>query len=125
FDSQVFGAPDSYAVLFWIVIDDVTRLRRAARQALSLPDGKHLNSFMPGDEVALQIVNAAAMKLVFAKMRTQERFVILSGHETNFLAIGFVCHLQAKFPRDGTNFRLRHPTKGRQRPLEDFLAQTK
>ena len=80
---------------------------------------------MRSDEVALQIVNPAAVELVFAKMRTQERFVILSGHETDFLAIGFVCHLQAKFPCDRTNFRFRHPTNRRERTLQLFLPQTK
>jgi len=56
-----------------------------------------------------------------AKMRAQERFVILSGHETNFLAIGFVCHLQAKSPCNRTNFGFRHPTEGRKRTLQLFL----
>src|SRR5204862_4189658 len=90
-----------------------------------LTNGKHLNSFMRSDEVALQIINPAAVKLVFAKMRTQKRLIILSGHETNFLAIGFVCDLEVKFSCDRTNLRFRHPTKRRKRTLQLFLPETK
>ena len=50
---------------------------------------------MFSDEISIDIVNLAAMKFVFAEMRTQKRFVIVSRNKTNFLAIDLVGDFQA------------------------------
>src|SRR5437762_8870150 len=78
FHQQIFRLTNNYAVRFRIKIDDITRLRRPARQAFALANRKHLNPVMNGDKVTVEIVNFAAMKLVLAKMRTQNSFVILA-----------------------------------------------
>ena len=46
-------------------------------------------------EIPIDIVNLAAVKLVFAKMGTQKCFVIVSGHKTDFLAVDLVRDLHA------------------------------
>src|SRR5436309_2024962 len=63
---------------------------------------------MRGDEGTIEIVNPARMKLVLAKMRTQERFVILTWHEANLLAIRFVHYVMRDAQRVGDTTRVRH-----------------
>ena len=47
------------------------------------------------DEIAVEIVDLAAMKIGFAKMRPQKGAIIVTGHETDLLAVDFVRDLQA------------------------------
>src|SRR5207253_2987213 len=76
-------------------IDIVTPLRRPTGQAFALADGEKLDPVVLADEISIDIVNRAAMKFAFAKMRAQERFVIAPGHKTDFLAVNFVGNFQA------------------------------
>ena len=50
---------------------------------------------MLGDEVAGQIVEAAAMKFRFAKVSAKKRLVIVPRHEANLTAVDLVGNLQA------------------------------
>ena len=50
---------------------------------------------MFADEIAIDIVNLAAMKFRVAKMRAQESFVIVAGNKTNFLTVDLIGHFQA------------------------------
>ena len=50
---------------------------------------------MLADEISIDIVNLAAMKFVFAKMRAQEGLVIVAGNKTNLLAVDLVRDFQA------------------------------
>ena len=93
--NQIFGIADDDAICCRIEIDNVTRPRRTARQPFALSDREQLDAVMFGDEVSIDIVNFAAMKFVFAEMRTQKCFVIVSGNETDFLAVDLVGDFQA------------------------------
>jgi hypothetical protein len=74
-----------------------------------------------GNEVSIDIINLAAMKFVFAEVRTQKRFVIISRYETNFLAIDLLGHFQAQRMRDLTNLRFRHSAQRRERAPKLWL----
>ena len=50
---------------------------------------------MFANKVSLHIVNFAAMKFVFAEMRSKKRFVIISRHETDFLTVDLIGDFQA------------------------------
>src|SRR5262249_1215843 len=92
---QVVGIADDDAVCCGVQIDDITRTWRTAGQPLALTDREQLYSVMFTDEVPINVVNFAAVKFVFAQMRTQKRLVIVSGNETNFLAVTLVCDFEA------------------------------
>ena len=92
---QIIGVTDDDAIGFRIEIDNVTPLRRPTGQAFALADGEKLDPIVLADEISIDIVNRAAMKFAFAKMRAQERFVIAPGHKTDFLAVNFVGNFQA------------------------------
>src|SRR6476620_5537106 len=93
--NQVVGVANNDAICCRVEVDNVTRPQRSARKSFALADGEQFDPTVFGNEVAIDIINLAAMKFFFAEVRTQKRFVIISRYETNFLAIDLVCDLQA------------------------------
>ena len=93
--NQVVGVANNDAICCRVEVDNVTRPERSARKSFALADGEELDAAVFGNEVSVDIINLAAMKFVFAEVRTQKRFVIISRYETNFLAIDLVGHFQA------------------------------
>src|SRR6266404_6976293 len=112
---QIVNVANDYAICLGVEIDDVARTRRSARKSFTLTNGEEFDAVMFANEISINIVNLAAMKFVFAEVRTQKRFVIISRYETNFLAIEFVGHFQAQRMRDVTNLRFRHFAQRRER----------
>ena len=76
------------------------------------------------EEVASQIVDATWMKFVRLEVRAKESFIIVSGNETDILAIGFVRDAGgltiSRFP----DLALRHASKRRHCAPELMLSQT-
>ena len=92
---QIVGVAHDHAICFRIEVDNVTRPQRSARKSFALADREELDAAVFGNEVSIDIINLTAMKFVFAEVRTQKRFVIISRYETNFLAIDLAGDFQA------------------------------
>ena len=95
FHQQILRVADDDATGRWVDVDHVARFRRAAGQTLALADGEHFNPFVLAEEVALEIVDPAAMKFRFAEMGAEKCLVIIPGNKTDLLAVHLVRHLQA------------------------------
>src|SRR5207247_2979183 len=87
---QIVGVADDDTISFGIQIDHVTRTRRTAGKSFPLSDREQLDAVMLTEEISIDVVNFAAMKLVIAQMRKQKRLVIVARNETNLLAVDFV-----------------------------------
>ena len=92
--NQIVHVADDYAIRFGVDVDHVTRPERSAGKTFTLANREELDSIVLGDEISLNIVNLSALKFVFAKVRAQERFVVVSRHETNFLTVDLIRHFQ-------------------------------
>ena len=79
---------------------------------------------MLGEPVAFLVVNAARMKLALAHVRLQERLVIITGHETDLLAVHLVRRLEPELAGDRADLRLLHPAERAHRALELRLPET-
>jgi len=77
------------------------------------------------NKVSIDVVNLAAMKLVFTEMRTQKRFVIIAGNETDLLTVELVGDFQTYRMRDFPDFGLSHRPEGRERATQLRLTQAK
>ena len=94
-ETKSSAAPTRTRFVIRIEIDDVARLSRTSGQTFALTDGEKLDAAMFAEKISLEIVNGAGVKLFGAKMRSEESFVIVPGHETDFLTVHFVGDLQA------------------------------
>src|SRR5436190_3241893 len=92
---QIISISDNYAIHRRIQIDNVARSWRAARQSFSLANREKLDAVVFAQEIPGNIVNLAAVKLIFAQMRTQKCLVIVAGNKTDFLAIRLVGNFEA------------------------------
>src|SRR5438445_2945296 len=63
------------------------------------------------------------MKFFFAQTRAQKRFVVISRHKTDFLAVSFVGDFQAQRARNLADLRLRHRAEWRKRAAQLRLPQ--
>jgi len=91
---QIVNVANDYAICLGVEIDDVARTRRSARKSFTLTNGEEFDAVMLANEISINIVNLAAMKFVFAEVRAQKRFVIISRHETNFLTVDLIGNFQ-------------------------------
>ena len=92
---QVVSASDNHAIRRRIEIDNITRPHRTPRQTFALPDREEFNAVMFAQKISCNIVNFAAMKLVFAEVRTQKCLIIVPGNKADFLAIHLVRNPEA------------------------------
>ena len=92
---QVLGVSDDNAVCLWIEINNVAWSRRTAGQPFALTDCEKLDPVVSCNEISIDIVNLATMKLRFANMRTQKCLLIVAGHEADFLAVDLIRDFQA------------------------------
>src|SRR6476620_29636 len=122
--NQIVCVPDNHTIGFRIEIDDITGMWRTSGQTLALTNREQLEAVMFTDEIPVDIVDFAAMKFVFAQMRTQKSLVIVAGNETNFLAVALVCDPEAQRVSDLPNLRLRHRAQRCKRAAQLRLTQT-
>src|SRR5207237_4243552 len=99
--------------------------RRSARKSFTLTNGKEFDAVMLANEISINIVNLAAMKFVFAEVRAQKRFVIISRHETNFLTVDLIGNFQTQRMRNFPDLGFAHRPERRERATQLRLTQTK
>src|SRR4051812_29117446 len=92
---KILCVANNDAVVRRVDFNNVTRPERSTGQTFSLSDGEELYALVFRNEIAVDIVDLTAMKVLGADVRPQKRLVIVSGNKTDFLAVGLFRDFQA------------------------------
>ena len=122
---KVFFVADDDAVGLRVDVDDIAWARGAPWQALALADGEHFDAFVFGYEVAIGVVDASLVELLFAQVAAQEGLVVITRHEADFLAVHLVGNLQSESACDFADFGFFHSSQRCEGVLKLILTKAK